>query len=229
RDKKQLLQILLEDDQYWVDELYKIAIENEEEKRRSKRTKWRKRGVQVRATQRTAAEEERSSGGFFHLPPDADTLQSYAEVHAATTNAALEHRICAVCARRRLTAEAGSTRMRVIDIPNRHRLIPQTPHPAHILTQGCLLELKACHGNESNPLTQSTDLCNECLDQLRVRLYCHTAIDSRMDNSIFRGPRIRRPSTHLPTTYGLERFLGRLRILHSLNSCWLHNTFQEYF
>ncbi|KAG8708028.1 hypothetical protein FRC09_001482 [Ceratobasidium sp. 395] len=102
RGKKQLLQILLEDDQYWAEELYKIAIENKEEQRRSKRTKWRKRGVQVWATQRRAAEEERSSGEFLDPSASTDILQSYAEPHAAATNAALEHRICAVCARRRV-------------------------------------------------------------------------------------------------------------------------------
>ncbi|KAG8730428.1 hypothetical protein FRC12_020274 [Ceratobasidium sp. 428] len=167
RDKQELLKILLEDDPYWREELYKIAIENEEDRRRSRRKRWCQKREHVRATQRRVVEEEQSKGDFFDPPPGTDLLRSYTEYFNATSNAALEQRVCAVCARRRLTSEAEFVRMQVSDIPNRHRLVPHIPHPAHVPTQGCLLEPKGCHGTELDSSNPIADICKDCLNDLQ--------------------------------------------------------------
>ncbi|KAG8723929.1 hypothetical protein FRC09_001109 [Ceratobasidium sp. 395] len=166
RDKQDLLEILLTDDQYWAEELYKIAVEKEEEQRRSRRERWRKRGENVRDTQRRASEEDQLQGDFLDLPSPEDLLKCYAEVYDATSNAALEQRVCAVCACRRAVLEVGFVQIRAPELPNRHRLTPHIPHPAHVLTQGCLLELKGCHDVEQNPSDPQADVCHECLHDL---------------------------------------------------------------
>ncbi|KAG8724916.1 hypothetical protein FRC09_012081, partial [Ceratobasidium sp. 395] len=57
RDKTAVLMELIEDDSYWVEELYKIAIAKEEDRRELRRGKWRKN-----------REQERSGGEIFDLP-----------------------------------------------------------------------------------------------------------------------------------------------------------------
>ncbi|KAG8796130.1 hypothetical protein FRC12_004327 [Ceratobasidium sp. 428] len=164
RNKKKLLQALLEDDPYWGEELQKIAVDNVEQRRRSKRDVWRQCAKRTRDTKRQQAEEEQSRGEFLELPSDAERLRSYAGWHNATSNEALEQRICAVCARLRLAVEAQFTRTKVTDLPNRHRLVPHAPHPDHFLVQGCLLEPNGCHGSQCDPLVE---VCKQCLDALQ--------------------------------------------------------------
>ncbi|KAG8780146.1 hypothetical protein FRC12_023393 [Ceratobasidium sp. 428] len=74
--------------------------------------------------------------------------------------------------------------MPVTDIPNRHRLRLHAPHPAHVLTQGCLLELKGCHGDGPNPLA---DICKECLNELQPLIDVQTPPKHSLANNLWIG------------------------------------------
>ncbi|KAG8690963.1 hypothetical protein FRC09_011779 [Ceratobasidium sp. 395] len=164
RSKQELFDILLADNQYWTEEMYKIAVANEEERARKRREKGRKHVEHTRTVRQEQVQEVYPNEGFLDLPSDPNRMRCYVEAYNATLNAALEHRICAVCARLRLATEGEFSQINVLDIPNRRRLRPHTPHPDHVLTQDCLLELKGCHGNGPNPLA---DVCKECLNKLQ--------------------------------------------------------------
>jgi hypothetical protein len=215
RDKNELLKTLLNDDQYWIEELYKIAIDNEEERVRMRREKRRRHAEQVRVARQEAARPTDSSRAFLDLPSAQDHLRCYAEAYNATSNAALAQHICAVCARRQLTTEAQFSRINVTDIPNRHRLTPHTPHPEHVLVLNCLLEAKGCHGSGMNPLV---DVCKECLDDLRVctvvlfLTFCFAFTVLSNQGTL-------RQNIHLPTIYGLEILLGSLSASRSPSTC----------
>lgn len=81
-----------------------------------------------------------------------------------TSNEALMRQICICCARTVWRHE--TTVYKVDNIPNPKLLKPFEAHPAHILTNGMLLHLKAvkkCEGGEEG------SLCNPCLRDLKAR------------------------------------------------------------
>ncbi|KAG8714622.1 hypothetical protein FRC09_017417 [Ceratobasidium sp. 395] len=184
RSKQELLDILLKDDHYWTEELYKIAVDNQEDRARKQREKGRRHIEHVRTVRQEQAKEEYPNEEFLDLSSDANNMRCYVEAHNATSNAALEHRICAICARLRLGTEGEFTRMRVTDIPNRHRLRPNTPHPDQVLAQGCLLEVKGCHGAGPDPLA---DVCKECLNELQATIDVDTPPKHSLANDLWIG------------------------------------------
>ncbi|KAG9103234.1 hypothetical protein FRC07_010054 [Ceratobasidium sp. 392] len=172
RSKQELLDILLQDNKYWTEELYKIAIHKEEERGRLRREKARRHTEHIRTVRQEHTQETDPNEVFLDLPPNADLMRCYIEAYTATSKAAFEQRICAVCARLRMTRETEFSQMSVMDIPNRHRLRPDTPHPDHVLTQDCLLERQGCHGGGANPLA---NICKECLNELQVSFELNSA------------------------------------------------------
>ncbi|KAI9069330.1 hypothetical protein FKP32DRAFT_1559926 [Trametes sanguinea] len=79
-------------------------------------------------------------GVFLAMPTPARLRECYRQFYRATSQAAVETAVCAVCARSVLVAEVGVSRLRLRDIPHRERLIPQRSHAAHTLFLGMLLE-----------------------------------------------------------------------------------------
>ncbi|KAG9125041.1 hypothetical protein FRC07_009215 [Ceratobasidium sp. 392] len=163
RDKTALLRSLLDDDKYWVEELYKIAIEKTEERRRANREKNCRKAKRGRESRQARAQEAVSAELFMQPSSDEELLRCYTEAHNATSNASLEDQICAVCACLRRACEAGFTRVNVTDIPNSHKLAPYVRAPNQTLRQGCLLEPKGCQGEEPN---LNAEICKECWDNL---------------------------------------------------------------
>ena len=114
----------------------------------------------------SSAEEPWDTTRFLQLPSSQQLKNCYSRFYNATSNRALRRSTCAVCARNRLVSEVGETRFRLDKIPNRHRLCPRTPHPAHELTNGMLLEQTGLRHNEDNGATYAV-LCNQCQESLK--------------------------------------------------------------
>lgn len=77
---------------------------------------------------------------YLDLPTKDDIYACYEAFYKATGNDALRMAVCAVCARELGMREAGMKQVDVSDIPNRHRLVPRTAHPAHHIVEEMLLE-----------------------------------------------------------------------------------------
>jgi hypothetical protein len=92
-------------------------------------------------------------------------LNSYTQVHEATSNAALKLLICAVCARLLNARDTEIETVNLFEIPNRERLRPTTSHNAHALIHDCLLEAKGCFQSGSDTLV---NVCRECRNDLQV-------------------------------------------------------------
>ena len=122
--------------------------------------------IERTAAQFNDVEEPWDTSKFLHLPTPDELKLCYSRFYDATSNHALRHSTCAVCARNRLVSEAGATRIQLDKIPNRVRLCPREPHAAHILSDGMLLERSAVQHNENNNKTYAV-LCRECLESLR--------------------------------------------------------------
>lgn len=78
----------------------------------------------------------------------------------ATGNQALKAIACGSCAREMNMEDCDE--MLLEDIPNRHHLVPNTPHPAHKLNQDLLIYTPTI-----GPLGQTVNLCHECRNHLR--------------------------------------------------------------
>ncbi|KAG9089047.1 hypothetical protein FRC07_012415, partial [Ceratobasidium sp. 392] len=90
RSKQELLDILLEDDKYWTEELYKIAIDKEEERSRLRREKARQHTEHIRTVRQKQTQEAYPDETFLDPPSDPDVMRSYKEAWIATSNAAFE-------------------------------------------------------------------------------------------------------------------------------------------
>ena len=99
---------------------------------------------------------------FMSLPTQEETKECYRQFYAATGSAAFSMGVCAICAREVNTREAALRIISINDIPNPHRLAPRTPHPAHDLYRGMLLEPRG--------ITRSgkkAKICSQCFDDLQ--------------------------------------------------------------
>ncbi|KAJ7101428.1 hypothetical protein B0H15DRAFT_943753 [Mycena belliarum] len=76
-----------------------------------------------------------------------------------TGNAALRKHVCMVCARRLFRADLEVTTVEAL--PHKELLKPSVPHPAHVLTQECLLHPAALVAGDRFA-------CSSCLRKLRV-------------------------------------------------------------
>ncbi|KAF8598561.1 hypothetical protein BDV93DRAFT_534310 [Ceratobasidium sp. AG-I] len=134
RSKMNLIETLLKEGPYWVDKLYIIAADNDNEQMRIRQAKRTRHNDYVR-NMRQEARISSLKGDFLDLPSQHEYLKS-------TSNTSLEHLTCAVCARLLRTLDSEFTTLELANVPNRNRLQPHVHHPAHILTDGCLLEKK---------------------------------------------------------------------------------------
>ena len=84
--------------------------------------------------------------GFLRAPTHEIVQQCISQFIHRTGNEALSTVICAACARE--VALSSSKIMPLGSIPNSIRLRPSRPHPAHVLSNGLLLEPSAIHNEE---------------------------------------------------------------------------------
>lgn len=164
RNKKSLIDVLINEGPYWREKLFAIAADNEDEKLRKRREK-RGRHIEHVRDARQEAYEKALNAGFLDLPSPDEFLNIYTQFYEATSNAALKQLICAVCARLLNALDADITAWNINEIPNRERLRPQTHHNMCELTHGYLLEAKGCFQDESDTMV---NVCRECCIDLQV-------------------------------------------------------------
>src|SRR5262249_20136951 len=78
--------------------------------------------------------------------------------------ATLDLEFYAVCAREHLAKQFGLQELKVIDMPNSHRLKPRSPHPDQELIRGILLEQSAVYTLNGDSLCR---FCAECMKDLQ--------------------------------------------------------------
>jgi len=117
-----------------------------------------------RKSLRTDADEPDDDGEFLELPSDAALKSCYRQFYQATSNAALEHIVCAVCAREKARQLDGVSSISLEDIPSPSRLVPHQPHPDHALFDGMLLSPEGIIRREGRLVA---NLCRECLGDLK--------------------------------------------------------------
>ncbi|KAI6098566.1 hypothetical protein F5141DRAFT_1066907 [Pisolithus sp. B1] len=88
----------------------------------------------------------------------------YTQFYEATSESALQSHTCAVCARECYVMEDGLSDIPLMHLPNAKHLIPQTPHPAHDLFKGKLLELSGIKVIDGQHIVL---VCQHCLDDLK--------------------------------------------------------------
>ena len=118
----------------------------------------------ARKSSRMDAEELEDKGEFLELPSDAALKDCYRQFYEATSNAALEHAVCAVCARERGCQLDGIENVNLEDIPSSSRLVPHQFHPSHTLFDGMLLAPDGIIHQEGRSIA---NVCRECLSDLK--------------------------------------------------------------
>ena len=117
----------------------------------------------TRKTSRIDADEP-NDGEFLELPSDAVLKSCYRQFYDATSNAALEHVVCAVCARESGRKLSDVLEVNLEDIPSPSRLAPHQPHPDHALFDGMLLSPEGIIRQEGRTIA---NICRECLGDLK--------------------------------------------------------------
>lgn len=82
----------------------------------------------------------------------------------STCNAVVNPHVCMVCAREIWAREVE--RWYVKDIPNKNVLRPAVHHPAHVLTEGMLLEREVLEGNGDEAYG---DVCHDCVRSIKKK------------------------------------------------------------
>ena len=106
-------------------------------------------------------------GEFLELPSEAALKSCYRQFYEATSNAALEHKVCAVCARERSRQLDGIEDVYLEDIPSPLRLVPRQSHPCHTLFDGMLLSPKGIVRQEGRSVA---NICRDCFGDLKKNL-----------------------------------------------------------
>ncbi|KAI0076309.1 hypothetical protein K474DRAFT_1598157 [Panus rudis PR-1116 ss-1] len=113
-----------------------------------------------------------TSSRFLELPSREELFQLYRSFYSATSNSAVRHYTCAVCARKRMRSECEISFMPLSTLPNPHRLRPDfdglgihwesAAANAMELTNGLLLLRDACDfsRNQEDP---TIAVCNQSL------------------------------------------------------------------
>ena len=115
-------------------------------------------------TLRQEADEPRNISKFLDLPTPAQVKSCYRNFYNATSTSALKSTVCGVCAREVSARDDRPTLWHINELPNSHRLIPSSSHPAHDLFDGLLLEPS---GVETNGLVHHAWVCQSCLEELK--------------------------------------------------------------
>src|ERR1700685_2145518 len=77
-------------------------------------------------------------------------------------NSNVQRHVCMVCAREMWAHEVEMHLVK--DLQNQHVLLPSEPHPAHVLTNGMLLEREVLQCTDDS---FQGDACNNCLRSLK--------------------------------------------------------------
>ncbi|EMD32190.1 hypothetical protein CERSUDRAFT_99591 [Gelatoporia subvermispora B] len=101
---------------------------------------------------------------FMRLPSPEQVKACYRAFHTATSNDALRMAVCGVCARELSVRDDQVNPYPLSSLPNAERLIPSTPHPAHTLFHGKLLEPR---GVSTEKGIETVNVCHECICVLR--------------------------------------------------------------
>jgi len=151
--------------------LLKEATEKIQSKTGPRQKVWRKRkrGAEEILPNKTRRLEEprRDIDRYLVLPSEDEIRQCYREFRNATSNEKVRRRICVSCAREAdpLTESSPYRHVPWCTIPNRHRLRPTHPHPAHAPD---LLEtaLIARPGLKMEDNVLYADICQSCWSAL---------------------------------------------------------------
>ena len=117
----------------------------------------------TRKSSRIDADEPNDDGEFLELPSDAVLRSCYRQFYEATSNAALEHVVCAVCSLERGRQLGGVSSVDLENIPSPSRLAPHKSHPDHTLFDGMLLAPEGIFHQEGRSIA---NVCRECLGDL---------------------------------------------------------------
>lgn len=101
---------------------------------------------------------------FMDIPTDTELKKCYRSFYDATSNDSLRSGICGICGRQAFVVSDQLKLFSLNEIPNRHRLVPATAHPAHELVHGLLLEPAA---TEQRPDGVHVHICCHCLCDLK--------------------------------------------------------------
>lgn len=147
----------------------KVAAQDQAQQLREN-TRKRKR-VETENTRRTAARVEEESVAiehghhnihkFLELPTSEEVDSCYHKFWEATSNKALQMSICGVCAREVSIHNDHPRLWCLTDLPNSSRLVPSTPHPAHDLFDGKLLEPRGVEGEGEGTHVRVSKHCTE--------------------------------------------------------------------
>jgi hypothetical protein len=101
---------------------------------------------------------------FLDLPSDVEIKSCYQSFYESTSNVRLRSGVCGVCGRQAFYDSDQLSWFSLQRIPNRHRLIPSDPHPAHRLLFDLLLEPSATQNTPEGFLVQ---ICRHCIADLK--------------------------------------------------------------
>lgn len=102
--------------------------------------------------------------GFLRPPTQRTREECYARFYQATSNAAVEICVCAVCGRESSVKADEVLMMPLSLLPNSHRLVPKESHGAHNLFEGKLLEPGGVTLGVEDPIIS---VCGECMQELK--------------------------------------------------------------
>jgi hypothetical protein len=105
-----------------------------------RKRKWEEDLDSSRKASRLDSDDSEDSGEFLELPSAAVRKSCYRKFYEATSNRALEHVVCAVCARERGHQSDRVSSIALDEIPSPACLFPGQPHQKHTLFDGMLLQ-----------------------------------------------------------------------------------------
>ena len=108
--------------------------------------------------------DEVDDGEFLDLPSEAAVKSCYRQFYEVTSNTALAHAVCAVCAREKSRQHDGIKSINLEDIPSPSRLAPHQSHPSHTLFDGMLLSPEGTIRQEGRSIA---NICHKCLSELK--------------------------------------------------------------
>jgi hypothetical protein len=171
-NKAHLIRKLLGEGPHWEDILLSAVHEsaiNAHSRQQDRRVRAAERRQisrhEARAREREEQSAEHDPSRFLELPSASVIQDRYKAFYEATTNEALCMKVCAVCARSVNVRASGLVTRSLNDIPNLHRLRPNPPHAAQVLTEGLLLERAGCTRDEDG---WQINMCQSCYTDLKV-------------------------------------------------------------
>ena len=154
--------------------------------------------------------DQHDANRYLDLPTAAEVKAVYRQFFEATSNDAVRRVVCAVCARECRRKQDGVETIRLLDIPNAHRLKPETPHPAHELFNGALLAPEGVSVDDESQETR-VNICSSCREELRKDSTFPPQFS--LANGLWIGP--------IPDEIKTLSFLEQLIIAHTRTKCYV--------